>query len=102
MHSIELRLVAHASSPGDLVVTVQDQTFEFLQSSTQEEMRVSTYLDRDWAMVETRYEELYLTEFLSFRVVGVSAGSRTRKVKLPCEMHAGEQITLTIRRSFST
>ena len=98
MHPIELRLVAHAKSPGDLVVTVQDQTFEFLQSSNQAEMRVSTYLDRDWPKVETRYEELYLSEFLSFRVVGVSAGSRVRKVNLPDEMHAGEQLTLIIRR----
>jgi hypothetical protein len=98
MHPIELRLKANTISPGDLIVTVQDQTFEFLKSSSNPEIRVSAYLDRDWPMVENRFEELYLSEVLSFKVTSISAGSKTRKVSLPCAMTSGEQLTLTVRR----
>ncbi len=98
MHPIELRLHANTVSPGDLIVTVQEQTFEFLKSTSNPEIRVSAYLDREWPMVESRYEELYVSEVLSYKVTSISAGSKIRKVTLPCAMHPGEQLTLTVRR----
>lgn len=98
MPLIELRLKQNMKSPGDLLVNVQDQTFEFLKTSSNPEIRVSAYLDRDWPQVETRYEELYLNEAVKFRVGTVSAGSKTRKVALPGEMKEGEQLVITVKR----
>ena len=80
MHLIQLRLKHNTQSPGDLLVNVQDQTYEFLGTSTNPEIRVSAYLDRDWPRVEARYEELYVSDLLKFKVGAISAGSKTRKV----------------------
>ena len=99
MPLIELRLTANTKSPGDLLVNVQDKTYEFLSTSTTPEIRVSAYLDRDWPRVEARYQELYLSENLKFRVGMITPGSKIRKVTLPCEMKDGEQLTLMVKKS---
>ncbi len=98
MHLIQLRLKHNTQSPGDLLVNVQDQTYEFLGTSTNPEIRVSAYLDRDWPRVEARYEELYVSDLLKFKVGAISAGSKTRKVSLPGEMKEGEQLVISVKR----
>lgn len=98
MPLIQLRLKHGTQSPGDLLVNVQDQTFQFLSTSNNPEIRVSAYLDRDWPRVETRYEELFIAENLKFRVGTLSAGSKTRKVVLPGEMKEGEQLVISVKK----
>ena len=61
MPQIELRLKSGTRSEGDVVVTVQDKTFNYLLTSYSREIRVSGYLDRDWPQVETTYEEIFVS-----------------------------------------
>jgi hypothetical protein len=98
MQLIELRLNANQSSPGDLLVSVQDKTYEFLGTTTNSEIRVSTYLDRYWPKVESKYQELFISDVLKFKVVSISPGSKNRKVNLPCDMLDGEQLTIVVKR----
>lgn len=102
MPHIELRLQAGARSAGDLIVTVQDKTFEYLMTSPSPEIRVSAFLDRDWPQVEAQYAELYVNDECPFRsrVMQVIPGSRTRgKLSLPCPMKEGEQLTVLVSRA---
>ena len=98
MPLLELRLQAGTKSAGDLLVTVQDKTFEYLSTSTASEIRVSAYLDRAWPIVEKQYAELYLNETLSFPIHGLTPGSKTRKLALPCEMLEGEQLVILVSK----
>ena len=98
MPLIELRLTANTKSPGDLLVNIQDKTYEFLSTTTNPEIRVSAYLERDWARVETRYQELFINENLKFRVGMITPGSKTRKVSLPSEMKEGEQLVIMVKK----
>jgi hypothetical protein len=98
MPLVELRLKANTKSPGDLIVSVQDKTFEFLNTTTNKEIRVSAYLDRNWPRVETRYQELFISDVLKFQVSALIPGSKTRKVTLPGEMLEGEQLVITVKK----
>ena len=96
MSPLELRLIAGTQSPGDLLVTVQEKTFDYLQTSAAPEIRVSAYFDRAWPRVESNYAELYISDSLKFHVKSITAGSKTRKVTLPGEMHEGEQLVIVV------
>ncbi len=98
---IELRVKSKQSSPSDLKLVVQEQTFEFLMTSENSEIRISCYLDRDWPNVEASYAEVYVSDDCPFdsRVVRISPGSRTREVVLPGPMMQGEQITVVVSRT---
>jgi hypothetical protein len=101
VHPIQLRLNAGKSSAGDLTLSVQDKTFEYLMTSTAEEIRVSTYLDQDLPHVGENYEELYVNSDCKFqsKVVKIIPGSKTRKVQIPGEMKSGEQIVVLVKRT---
>lgn len=101
MPHIELRKSAGLQSEGDLLLAVSEETFHYLRSSPSEEIRVSAYLDKDWPLVEAMYAEIYINEQCPFdsKVMTVSPGSRTRKVKLPGPMNEGEQLTIVVSRS---
>ena len=60
MPQITLRSLAGAPSPTDIVVTVKDNTFEYLMTSIAPTIRVSAYLDRDFEQIEARYAERFL------------------------------------------
>ena len=98
MHALELRLNPDQSSPQDLQVNVQEKTYEYLMTTLAHEIRVSAYLDRAWPQVEARYAELVVSENLKFKVASIGAGSKTRKIILPDEMHEGEQLILVVTR----
>ncbi|MEO5968994.1 MAG: hypothetical protein ABIQ95_03635 [Bdellovibrionia bacterium] len=101
MPQIKLRIKAHTKSAEDLVVNVQDATFEYLMSSTVSEIRVSTYFDRDWPRVEAEYAEIFVNDECQFesRIVKVIPGSRTRSsISLPGEMKEGEQLIVIVAR----
>ncbi len=99
MHLIELRLISNTKSPGDLLVNIQEKTFEFLSSAKEDqEIRVSAYLDRPWPSVEKRYQELYISENVKFKVGAITPGSKTRKIYLPSEMLEGEQLVLVVKK----
>jgi hypothetical protein len=101
MPNIELRTKAGTISEGDLTLTISDQTYQYLLTSTTEKIRVSTYLDRDWPKVEAKYSELFVGKECkdTFRIVSVSPGSKTRKeIRLPDSMLNGEQLTLQVIR----
>jgi len=102
MPHIELRLQNGISSPEDLVVTVQDATFEYLMSSPALEIRVSAYLDRDWPKVEANYAEIFVAENCEFesKITRIIPGSRTRKnITLPGPMKEGEQLVVVVTRT---
>jgi len=101
-HPIELRLQAGTRSPGDLVVSIQDKTFDYLLSSPAAEIRVSSYLDRDWEHVDAMYAEIFVAESCAFecKVTQVIPGSRTRKnITLPGPMQEGEQLIIIVART---
>ena len=102
MQNIELRLHSGVRSPEDLIVTVQDATFEYLLSSPSPQIRVSAYLDRDYPQVEANYAELFVQEGCQFesKIIKIIPGSKTRKdIKLPCLMQTGEQLIVLVDRS---
>ena len=101
MPHIELRLQKNSSNPNDLVVTVQDATYEYLMSSSSPEIRVSAYLDRDWPNVEAQYAEVFVHEDCQFesKITKIIPGSRTRKnIALPGPMSSGEQLVVIVSR----
>jgi hypothetical protein len=101
MPDIILRSNQGKSSPTDLTVSVQDRTFEYLQTTITPEIRVSAFLEVDVARVEAEYAEIYLGENSPFesRITKVIPGSRTRKgIELPGAMSTGEQLTLLVNR----
>ena len=101
MPQIELRLQSGVRSPGDITVTVQDKTFDYLMVSPAHEIRVSAYLDRDWPKVEAAYEEIFVSENCAFqsKVSQIIPGSRTRgKITLPAAMEEGEQLVILVKR----
>jgi hypothetical protein len=100
-HRIQLRLKFGTHSAGDLSLGVQDKTFEYLMTSTAEEIRVSTYLDQDLPHVGETYAELYVNSDCKFesKVVKIIPGSKTRKVHIPGEMKSGEQIVVLVKRT---
>lgn len=100
-HHIELRLKSGGASPGDLKVSVQDRTFEYLMTSQAPEIRVSAYLDEDHARVERTYAEIFVHDTCpcEYRVIKIIPGSRTRpQVELPGPMSQGEQLTVLVER----
>jgi hypothetical protein len=102
MPHVELRSKAGQRSPSDLLLVVQDKTFDYLMSSPAKEIRVSAYLDQDWPNVEAIYEELFVADICKFesKVTKVIAGSRVRKnITLPGAMTEGEQITVLVTRT---
>lgn len=105
MPVIELRKKSGTRSPEDLVVTVQDKTFEYLQTTITPEIRISAYLDRDYDQVDAMYEEVFVSDDCAFesKILSITPGSRTRKgIELPGPMTTGEQLVILVaRRSLS-
>ncbi len=102
MPHIELRKKSGVKSPADIQVSVQDRTFEYLQNTITPEIRVSAYLDRDYANVDQDYEEIFVSDNCRFKseITSMTAGSTTRKgVVLPGPMHNGEQLIIIVKRS---
>jgi hypothetical protein len=102
MPNIELRLQSGTRSEGDLVLTVQDKTFDYLMTSPAAEIRVSAYLDRDWPKVEANYQEVFVSDNCAFesKVTKIIPGSRTRaKITLPDAMEEGEQLVVLVSRT---
>lgn len=97
MPTLILRLKAGTSSAGDIEVNVQDQTYDFLLSTSAPEVNVSGYLDRDWESVASEFEELASPgePKIQYAVKAVIPGSRTRKgIVLPGAMMKGEQLVI--------
>ena len=95
---IQLRLEAGTTSEGDLTLTVQEKTFEYLKNNDSEKIKISAYLDRDWPSVATQYAEVYVEDGCTFSVDLIKPGSRTRKVTFPDEMKEGEQLTIHVTK----
>lgn len=101
MANIELRVKAGTKSPDDIILTVQDKTYEYLMTSESEEIRISAYLDRDWPMIDEDYEEVFVAEDCPFvsTVKDLIPGSKARgRITLPAPMKSGEQITILVTR----
>ena len=101
MRTIELRLQPGMRSPEDLVVNVQDNTFDYLVSSPTSEIRVSAYFDRDCPRVEASYAEIFVQEGCQFesKILKIIPGSKTRKpIVLPGPMQNGEQLVVVVAR----
>lgn len=102
MPHIEVRLKAGVRDPGDLLLSVQERTFNYLIDAPAKEIRISAYLDRDWPVVLPMYAEVFVCDESRYhsRVVRVLAGSRTRpELTLPGPMMAGEQLTIVVART---
>jgi len=97
---IRLRLESGIDSDGDLTLSVQSKTFDFLKNSGADEIRVSAYLDQDWPSVAARYSEIFVEKGLVYQVKEIIPGSRTRKVTLPGPMKNGEQLIIKVRSVF--
>jgi len=101
MPVIELRKKSGQKSPSDIAVTIQDKTFDYLQSTITPEVRISAYLDRDYDLVDAMYEEVFVSDDCPFesKIVSISPGSRTRKgIVLPGPMSTGEQLVIVVAR----
>jgi hypothetical protein len=99
MPIVQLRAVVGQSNPNDLEVEVQDNTIQYLLNlPSAKNARVSSYLDRDWPLVQASYGELVIDGCKYENIVTrVIPGSRTRVgIKLPGPMHKGEQLTLEV------
>jgi len=121
MLQIKLRTHALIDSPEDLIVQVQEATFEYLMSSPSKEIRVSAYLDRDWPRVEAMYAVLDLNSLndlnnlndlndlndlnekkcpFESKITKIIPGSKTRSgITLPGPMKEGEQLVVIVARS---
>ncbi len=102
MPEIILRTTLGQSSPNDLKISVKDNTFKFLQISSAETIRVSAYFERDEALVEKNYAEIFVVDDCRFesRILGITPGSRTRQgISLPSAMYAGEQLVIEVERA---
>ena len=100
MPNITLRKTAGIAGSDDIQVSVQDRTFDYLMSSDAVEIRVSAYLEKDLPLVDSTYAELFVANDSPFisSVKQITPGSRTRKVQLPGEMKAGEQLVILVGR----
>lgn len=101
MPVIELRKKSGTRSPSDVVLTVQDKTFDYLQTTITPEIRLSAYFDRDYPMVDAMYEEVFVSDDCAFesKIVSMTPGSRTRKgIVLPGPMTTGEQLVIIVAR----
>lgn len=96
---IEVRLNANTITVGDLSLCVRDETFEYLKTSEAKEIKVSTYLDQDWPLVQKNYAQLFVDEACFFSILEMTPGSKTRKVTLPGAMKSGEQLTIRVSRN---
>ena len=102
MPKIELRVNPGVRSSGDLLLSIQDKTFDYLMSSNAAEIRISAYLDQDWPEVAAEYAEVFVHETCAFdsKVTKLIPGSRTRKnIVLPGFMKEGEQLTILVNRT---
>jgi hypothetical protein len=100
MPQVVLRKSEGSSSPSDLVVTVQDKTFDYLRTTVSPQIRVSCYLEND-SDVDSSYAELHVegSDAYLTRVARIIPGSRTRTgITLPGRMLAGEQLTVEVER----
>lgn len=101
MAKIILRTKRGENSPSDLSLSVQDRTFEYLQTTITPEIRVSAFFEEDCPRVEAEYAEIFVEgagPYVSI-VTKVIPGSRTRKgITLPGAMQTGEQLTLLVTR----
>ena len=105
MPNIELRLQSGTRSPGDIILNVQDKTFDYLMCSGATDIRISAYLDRDWPKVEAMYAEVYVSGSCAFetKVTKLIPGSRTRTgITLPGPMEEGEQLIVLVTRTPTT
>jgi hypothetical protein len=101
MPQIKLRTQVDVDSKNDLLVGVQDKTFEYLKITITPKARVSAYFDKDAPSVEASYAELFVEGAKSSRwlVTSVIPGSRKRSgVTLPGPMFEGEQLTIEVTR----
>ena len=102
MPQIILRRVAGKDSPDDIVLSVQERTFDYLKVTVTPEIRVSAFFEKDYERVESRYAELSIGEETPFvsAITQVIPGSRTRQeIELPGPMKTGEQLTILVKRS---
>lgn len=101
MPNIQLRKKSGGPGPLDLMITVQDKTFDYLHTSSAPEFRVSAYFDQDCELVQEEYDEIFVSNECEYetKIVNIKTGSRNRKgLELPCAMKAGEQLILTVER----
>lgn len=99
MPHVTLRTQEGTSSQNDIVVSVQDKTFEYLRVTVAPAIRVSAYLEEDLENVDDTYAELHVEGDLVYTVLTVVPGSRTRKgIELPGAMFKGEQLTIEVKR----
>ena len=102
MPQIELRTQAGTRGPDDLLLVIQDKTYDYLMSSSAPEIRVSAYLDRDWPKVGESYAEIFVHDTCAYesKVLKLIPGSKVRgKVTLPGPMEEGEQLTILVART---
>lgn len=101
MPNIILRLHKNKTSEKDLVLSIKENTLDYLMTGDSEEVRVSSFFEADVLEVQSEYEELYLNEECPsfFEVLKVIPGSRTkRELILPGPMFSGEQFTIQVKR----
>ncbi len=101
MRQIELRQKNGVSSEGDIILNVQDKTYDYLMTSPAAEIRVSAYFDQDWTRVEAEYAEVFVHETCAFetKITKLIPGSKSREgVTLPGPMKEGEQLVILVRR----
>lgn len=102
MPHIQLRTKSGSQSENDVVVNVQDATFDYLMTSPSPEIRVSAYLDRDWPRIESNYAEIFVGDTCAFhtKITKIIPGSRVRKdIELPGPMNEGEQLIVIVSRT---
>ncbi len=102
MPYIELRKNFGVPSPSDILLTVQDRTFEYLLNTEAPEIRISAYFDRDYEHVDAMYEEVFVRTDCPFRskIMSLTPGSKARRgIVLPGRMASGEQLVITVKRS---
>jgi hypothetical protein len=104
MPNVTLRVREGASSEKDIVVSVQEKTFEYLRTTITPTIRVSAYFDQDCPHVEKRYAEILVDGAATYRslITRVIPGSRKRTdIELPGPMYAGEQLTIEVERKLA-
>ncbi|MGK5082081.1 hypothetical protein WDW37_02155 [Bdellovibrionota bacterium FG-1] len=101
MPQIQLRLQSGVSSSGDITLTVQDNTYDYLMTSRAPTIKVSAYLDQDWPQIEAKYADIFVHEACpsKFEVTKITPGSKIRKnLTLPGSMKNGEQLVIHVKR----
>jgi hypothetical protein len=101
MAQITLRLQDNKPGTDDLVLRVQDTTFEYLLNTVTKDVRVSAFFEQDCENVSTQYKQLYVNEDCQshYKITKIIPGSKTRSPRLPGAMKEGEQLTLLVTRS---